>query len=169
MGHSRENRPIPFVRLDALFLLLAWFIPYFPVSGRTLNDALGMAALFVPISYSWAAGDVSLNAYIQSNLIDLELVKPGVSTLASIMSFLYVTYVSTTLCAPSHVHSHSTFQIITYTLSSSLLGLLVDTVLGKDNACSPNFRSDIKTGLMYVSGVGGSLSTSLDLTHHLAL
>lgn len=104
--HSRDYRPIPFVRLDALFLLLAWFIPYFPVSGHTLNDALSMAGLFIPISYSWAAGDVSLNAYIQSNLINLESIKPGVSTLASIMSFLYVTYVSTAFCAPGLVHSH---------------------------------------------------------------
>jgi len=76
------------------------------------------------------------------------------------MSFLYVTYVSTTLCAPSHVHSHFTFQIITYTLLSSSLGLVVDKVLGKDDACSPNFRSDTRTALIYVSGVGGSPSTS---------
>jgi hypothetical protein len=86
-------------------LLLAWFIPFFPVSGNTLNDALSMAALFMPMSYAWAAGDVSLNAFIQSNLISLESRKPGVSTLASIMSFLYVTYVSMTLCSPCHVHN----------------------------------------------------------------
>lgn len=104
--HSRDYRPMPFVRLDGLFLLLAWLIPFLPVSGNTLNDALSMAALFMPMSYAWAAGDVSLNAFIQSNLINIESKKPGVSTLASIMSFLYVTYVSTTLCAPSHVHNY---------------------------------------------------------------
>ena len=74
------------------------------------------------------------------------------------MSFLYVTYVSTAFCAASHVHS--TFQIATYTLLSSLLGLVVDTVLGKDNACSPKFRSDTRIALIYVSGVGGSPSMS---------
>lgn len=104
VDHSRDYRPIPFVRLSALLLLLAWFIPFFPVSGRTLNDALSMAAVFMPMSYAWAAGDVSLNAYIQANFTNLEPTRPGVSTLASIMSFLYVTYVSVTGPAPSHIH-----------------------------------------------------------------
>lgn len=93
-----------FVRLDGLFLLLVWLIPFFPVSGNTLNDALGMAALFLPMSLTWAAGDVSLNAFIQSDLTNRELRMPGVATIASIMSFLYVTYVSTTLNALCHVH-----------------------------------------------------------------
>jgi hypothetical protein len=60
----------------------------------------------MPMSYAWAAGDVSLNAYIQANFTNLETMKPGVSTLASIMSFLYVTYVSMAVCAPNHIHRY---------------------------------------------------------------
>ena len=52
-------------------------------------------------------------------------------------------------------------QIASYTLLSSLLGLLVDTVLGKSDACSVNFRSNTRTALIYVGGVGGSPLTSL--------
>ncbi len=53
-------------------------------------------------------------------------------------------------------------QIASYTLLSSLLGLLVDTVLGGNDACGANFRSNTRTALIYVGGVGESPSTSLD-------
>ena len=109
MDRPRDSRPIPFVRLDALLLLLSWFIPFFPVSGHTLNDALSMAALFLPMSYSWAAGDVSLNAYLQADVMNDKSKKLGVSKLASIMSFLYVAYVSMLVRAPSHVHNSTVF------------------------------------------------------------
>jgi len=122
-----------------------------------------MAALFLPMSLTWAAGDVSLNAFLQSELINIQSRRPGVSTIASIMSFLYVTYVSTTLCPPSHVHSYIAFQIASYTLLSSVLGLLVDTVLGRDDPCSVDFRSNTRTALIYVGGVGGPPSMSLGL------
>ena len=105
--HSRDSRPIPFVRLDALFLLLSWSIPFFPVSGHTLNDALRMAALFMLMSGSWAAGDVSLNASLQADFIFREDLNSR--EFASIMSFLYVAYVSMLVCAPSHIHNSTVF------------------------------------------------------------
>lgn len=64
-----------------------------------------MAATFIPISFGWAAGDVSLAAYIQASLArGGDATTAGISTLGAVMSFLYVTYVRTpVLLLYSHV------------------------------------------------------------------
>ena len=67
-----------------------------------------MAAIFLPISYGWAAGDVSLSAFVQSFLSKLESVDPEVSALGAVMSFLYVSY------------------IILYSIVSTVVGKWVD-------------------------------------------
>jgi MFS family permease len=53
-----------------------------------------MAGTFIPISFGWAAGDVSLAAYIQSSLARVESKTQGISALGAVMAFLYVTYIS---------------------------------------------------------------------------
>lgn len=75
-----------------------------------------MAATFVPISYGWAAGDVSLAAYIQASLARLESKTKDVSALAAVMSFLYSTYV------------------VLYAVLNPLLGRYIDNVFSKTHA-----------------------------------
>jgi alpha-D-ribose 1-methylphosphonate 5-phosphate C-P lyase len=43
------------------------------------------AACFLPISYGWAAGDVSLAAYIQHTLSSMDIADQGVSPLGAVM------------------------------------------------------------------------------------
>jgi hypothetical protein len=63
---------------------------------------------FLPISYGWAAGDVSLAAYIQSSLNGMDINEPGISPLGAVMSFLYSSY------------------IVLYAVLSSALGKIMD-------------------------------------------
>ncbi|KAJ3548438.1 hypothetical protein NMY22_g1271 [Coprinellus aureogranulatus] len=66
---SRVPTPLPWLRFDALALNLVWILPSF--SRKATHDvswAWKIAGCFIPISMGWAAGDVSLAAYIQSTL-----------------------------------------------------------------------------------------------------
>ncbi|KAK1621762.1 hypothetical protein BDP81DRAFT_466575 [Colletotrichum phormii] len=87
--------PIPWLRLDALMLLIVWYIPYwYPPSGQ-VGQAWIVAATFLLVSFGWAAGDVSLAAFIQASLARLEDKENRVSPLGAVMAFLYsyiVTY-----------------------------------------------------------------------------
>ena len=66
-------------------------------------------------SFGWAAGDVSLAAYIQASLSRLESDKHNVSALGAVMAFLYCTY------------------IVTYAITSPLLGKYIDSVSNANN------------------------------------
>ena len=66
------NTPMPWLRLDSLMLLIVWYIPYWRPPSGDVKQAWIVAATFLPISYGWAAGDVSLAAYIQACLARLE-------------------------------------------------------------------------------------------------
>ncbi|UJR19700.1 hypothetical protein I4U23_022834 [Adineta vaga] len=57
--------PMPWLRLDAIMLLIIWYIPYYYPPEDEVKYAWIIAATFIPISFGWAAGDVSLAAYIQ--------------------------------------------------------------------------------------------------------
>jgi len=90
-----------------------------------------MAATFVPISFGWAAGDVSLAAYIQASLArGGGATTAGISTLGAVMSFLYVTYVRPPVllssCPCSYVDDLLS-QIVTYAILSPVLGSYVDS------------------------------------------
>ena len=87
-------RPIPFIRIDALLLLIVWYLPFYHPTPNSVGEAWKIAGTFIPISFGWAAGDVSLAAYIQSSLARVESKTTGVSALGAVMSFLYVLYVS---------------------------------------------------------------------------
>lgn len=56
--------PVPWLRLDCLMLLIVSYLPYwYPAMGQ-VSQAWAVAGTFIPISFGWAAGDVSLAAYI---------------------------------------------------------------------------------------------------------
>jgi hypothetical protein len=60
---------MPWLRIDALALNLVWTLPHYAkISKKDVSWAWRVAGTFIPISYGWAAGDVSLAAYIQSAL-----------------------------------------------------------------------------------------------------
>ena len=90
--------PLPMVRWDALVLNFTWLYYNVVTPASCLCDpanAAGiMAAIMVVISAGWAAGDVSMSAFIKSNIPKIKT--PGVklaNALPSVMSFLYVSYI----------------------------------------------------------------------------
>ncbi|ORZ41416.1 hypothetical protein BCR44DRAFT_1422785 [Catenaria anguillulae PL171] len=87
--------PIPWLRLDAFTLLIAaWTLPLAnPWKDNPDAWVWFLAATFVPVSFGWAAGDVSLVAFVQSKLSKIEDEEASVSPLGSVMSFLYVLYI----------------------------------------------------------------------------
>ena len=125
--------PMPWLRLDALLLNLVWVMPFFPYVRQNVVSAWRLAAVFIPISFGWAAGDVSLAAYIQSTLARMESHDKDVSALGAVMAFLYVTY------------------IILYSVISTLLGRWVDSRLkGLKGAATVE---PAREALKYVGGV----------------
>ncbi|CCF33821.1 hypothetical protein CH063_05930 [Colletotrichum higginsianum] len=105
--------PIPWLRLDALMLLIVWYIPYwYPPSGQ-VSQAWIVAATFLPVSFGWAAGDVSLAAFIQASLARLESKEHRVSPLGAVMAFLY------------------SFYIVTYAIAGTFLGRYLDGVYNR--------------------------------------
>ncbi|KAJ3053958.1 hypothetical protein HK097_002977 [Rhizophlyctis rosea] len=88
--------PLPWLRLDAVTLSIAWI--FYGVSPQSLGTspiatAWVIAAVLIPISMGWAAGDVSLAAFIQSHVSRLKHTNPHVSSLGAVMAFLYVLYI----------------------------------------------------------------------------
>ncbi|KAF7502639.1 hypothetical protein GJ744_005414 [Endocarpon pusillum] len=87
--------PMPWLRLDALMLLIVWYLPYWTSPRNQVRQAWIVAATFIPVSFGWAAGDVSLAAYIQASLARKESERKDVSALGAVMAFLYSTYIVT--------------------------------------------------------------------------
>lgn len=113
---SRIPTPMPFLRFDALALLIVWVLPSY-ISQIVPNQSVWawkIAGMFVPVSIGWASGDVSLAAFIQASLARIESEDSEVSALGAVMSFLYSTY------------------IIVYAVAGSLLGKYVDAQYKKD-------------------------------------
>ncbi|KAH8716881.1 major facilitator superfamily domain-containing protein [Phaeosphaeriaceae sp. PMI808] len=122
------NTPMPWLRIDALALLIVWYLPFWhPVRGD-VAQAWIVAATFVPISFGWAAGDVSLAAYIQASLARIESQTQNVSALGAVMAFLYSSY------------------IVTYAIASVCLGTYIDRVSYKNN-------EQVQTAIFNVAGV----------------
>ena len=125
--------PMPWLRLDALLLNLVWVMPFFPYVRGAVSSAWKLAAVFIAVSYGWAAGDVSLAAYIQSTLARMEANDKDVSALGAVMAFLYVLY------------------IIMYSVISTFLGRWVDKQLrGLSGTRAINQARDC---LKYIGGV----------------
>lgn len=116
-----------------LLLLIVWYIPYwYPPRGK-VNEAWRVAGTFIPISFGWAAGDVSLAAYIQASLARLEAEHKNVSALGAVMAFLYSTY------------------IVIYAIASPLLGRYIDRVYAQTGGADNG--GDIHGALRNTAGV----------------
>ncbi|EAQ85512.1 hypothetical protein CHGG_09526 [Chaetomium globosum CBS 148.51] len=134
--------PMPWLRLDALMLLIVWYIPFWHPPADQVGQAWIAAATFIPISYGWASGDVSLAAYIQASLARLESQNKNVSALGAVMAFLY------------------SFYIVTYAVSGTMLGRYLDGIFNKSGGLD---GGEVRSGLMYTAGVQMSVISVLVL------
>ncbi|KAL2182221.1 hypothetical protein L209DRAFT_697329 [Thermothelomyces heterothallicus CBS 203.75] len=135
--------PMPWLRLDALMLLIVWYIPFWrPPPGR-VGQAWIAAATFAPISYGWASGDVSLAAYIQASLARIESQNKNVSALGAVMAFLY------------------SFYITTYAVAGTLLGRYLDGVYNSTGGSGGG--GEVRTGLLFTAGVQMTVISALVL------
>ncbi|KAF8316251.1 uncharacterized protein EI90DRAFT_3134536 [Cantharellus anzutake] len=125
---SNVKTPIPWLRLDALLLMIIWVVPFFKREQHGTIIAYQLGACFIPISFGWATGDVSLAAYIQSSLTHSDDEDDSqVSSLGSIMAFLYSAY------------------IIIYAVISKVLGDYVDRVIVR--------KGSVYDALIHVGGI----------------
>jgi hypothetical protein len=125
--------PIPWLRLDAIMLFVVWYFPYwYPPSGD-VKYAWQAAATLIPVSMGWAAGDVSLAAYIQAALGRRESESPRVSALGAVMAFLYC------------------FYVVTYAIAGTFLGRYLDAIY--DETGGSKNGGSIRSGLVYTAGV----------------
>jgi hypothetical protein len=124
--------PMPWLRLDAIMLLIVWYIPFWYPPADQVGQAWIVAATFAPISFGWASGDVSLAAYIQASLARIESQNKNVSALGAVMAFLY------------------SFYIVTYAVAGTLLGRYLDSVYNKSGGLD---GGEVRTGLVYTAGV----------------
>ncbi|KFZ04212.1 hypothetical protein V502_10320 [Pseudogymnoascus sp. VKM F-4520 (FW-2644)] len=120
--------PIPWLRLDACGLLIVWYLAFWHPTPGHVSQAWMVAATFIPISFGWAAGDISLSAYLQAMLHRQEHERKDVSALVTVMAFLYSTY------------------IVTYSICSPLLGTYIDRVSAANGG-------NVHEAIMYVGGV----------------
>jgi MFS family permease len=129
--------PMPFLRFDALALLILWVVPCYSkqVVPNNVAYAWKLAGIFIPVSMGWAAGDVSLAAFIQASLARMESEDPQVSALGSVMAFLYSSY------------------IIIYAILGTVLGAVIDDIYKKTGG--------VYWALVYVGGVHVSTSSYL--------
>ncbi|KAJ8091066.1 hypothetical protein PM082_024677 [Marasmius tenuissimus] len=125
--------PLPWLRLDAIALNIVWVLPFIHVVRGDVAYAWMVGAIFLPISFGWAAGDVSLAAYIQSTLSKIESRDADVSALGSVMAFLYVLY------------------IVTYAVLSTVLGQWVDKRIG--DATGEAAAASAREALKFIGGV----------------
>ncbi|ODH52459.1 hypothetical protein GX48_01239 [Paracoccidioides brasiliensis] len=125
--------PIPWIRLDSVMLLVVWYLPFwYPPQGQVAY-AWMVAATFLPISFGWAAGDVSLAAYIQATLARVESKTKNVSALGAVMAFLYSTY------------------IVIYAITSPMLGRYIDIVFNESGGAEHD--GDIHPAIMNIGAI----------------
>lgn len=134
--------PIPFLRFDSLTLLVIWALPAYSDKIQPHNAAYAwcIAAILIPISTGWAAGDISILAFIQASLARMESADPQVSALGSVIAFLYSAY------------------IIIYAILGSVLGTYIDEVFAKDGNI---YRVLVNLGGVQVSPVTSLYSSPL--------
>jgi len=122
------HTPMPWLRIDALALLIVWYLPSWHPPKNEVGQAWMVAATFLPMSFGWAAGDVSLAAYIQASLARIESQTQNVSALGAVMAFLYSSY------------------IVMYAIASVSLGTYIDRV-------SDSNHGQIQPAIRNVAGV----------------
>ncbi|KAH7356981.1 hypothetical protein BKA65DRAFT_580217 [Rhexocercosporidium sp. MPI-PUGE-AT-0058] len=125
------HTPLPWIRLDSLILSIVWFLAFWKPAYKKMSQAWVVAGAFAPLAFGWAAGDVSLVAYIQSQLQGEEERSggeyDGISPLSAVMSCLYSTY------------------IVLYAIMSPSLGNYIDGAFKE--------KSDVHEAMNYVAGV----------------
>ncbi|OBT40397.1 hypothetical protein VE00_10080 [Pseudogymnoascus sp. WSF 3629] len=121
------NTPIPWLRFNGCGLLIIWYLAFWHPSVNNIKQAFVVAATMMPMSLGWAAGDVSLSAYIQAVLHRQEHERKDVSALVAVIAFLYSTY------------------IITYSIASPVLGSYVDRVSAANHG-------DVHCAVFHVGG-----------------
>ncbi|CCA73644.1 hypothetical protein PIIN_07597 [Serendipita indica DSM 11827] len=133
---SYIQTPLPFLRFDALALAILWVLPSYSrqIQPHQVVYAWRIAAMFIPVSMGWAAGDVSLAAFIQSSLQRLESTDSQVSALGSVMAFLYSSY------------------IIMYAILGSMLGTYIDKVYKEDGNI---YRALVNVGGVHFTVLAG--------------
>ncbi|CAF1128878.1 unnamed protein product [Rotaria sordida] len=119
--------PILPVRFDALMLLIIWYLPFYYPPVDQIKYAWIIAASLIPIGFTSAIGNISLDAYIQSSLTRLESKHKYISPLGAVVSFLYSTY------------------IVIYSIANPLLGKHIDYVYNK--------TGNIHSALIYVAAL----------------
>lgn len=130
--------PLPWLRLDALMLNLVWVYPvYSKLATRDVKWAWYLALTDIPISFGWAAGDVSLAAYIQSSLSDKDFGHKGISALGAVMAFLYSSY------------------IVIYAILNPVLGKIFDRDFAK--------TGNIHSALIHTGGIQFSVCSGIIL------
>jgi hypothetical protein len=101
------------------------------------------------LAYGWAAGDVSLAAYIQGTLTRMESTDKDVSALGAVMAFLYVTYIVVYVSLLLPIDGVSWAKELTLpfikAVLSTVLGNWVDTYLDKGHSA--------REALKFVGGV----------------
>ncbi|PNS14411.1 hypothetical protein CAC42_3697 [Sphaceloma murrayae] len=134
--------PMPWLRLDAMTLLIVWYLPFWfptPIGSNptrfSVNEAWKVAATFIPVSFGWAAGDVSLAAYIQASLARVEDKNKDVSALGAVMAFLYSTY------------------IVLYAIFNPVLGAYIDRVDQADRRARGVSQGDVRPAVYNIAGV----------------
>ncbi|KAJ3147432.1 hypothetical protein HDU86_007982 [Geranomyces michiganensis] len=133
--------PLPWLRLDAVTLSIGWvFYKRTPESfnASPLATAWIMAAILVPVSFGWAAGDVSLSAFVQSHVSRLKR-KSSVSPLGSVMAFLYCTY------------------IVIYAIANPVIGRWLDNMVKEETALAGGDAKigELKAAEPYFKIIGG--------------
>ncbi|CZS98470.1 uncharacterized protein RCO7_04166 [Rhynchosporium graminicola] len=125
------HTPLPWIRVDSIMLPVVWFLVSWYPSYRNMSQAWVIAGAFAPLSFGWAAGDVSLVAYIQSQLQAKEersgASYDDISPLSAVMSCLYSIY------------------IVLYAILSPLLGTYIDDVYTRKN--------DVHEAIKYIGGI----------------
>ncbi|KAK4233533.1 major facilitator superfamily domain-containing protein [Achaetomium macrosporum] len=132
--------PMPWLRLDALMLLIVWYVPFWRPPAGDVGQAWIVAATLCPVAYGWASGDVSLAAYIQASLARIESQNKNVSALGAVMAFLY------------------SFYIVTYAVAGTLLGRYLDGVYNRSGGTD---GGEVRSGLLFTAGVQMTVISAL--------
>lgn len=93
MFANKVKTPLPWLRSDAFTLLIVWILAYAKPFENLTAWIWTLFPIMSCISFGWAAGDVSLAAYVQGRLSHLEKKEKKTSPLGAVMSFLYVSYI----------------------------------------------------------------------------
>ncbi len=130
---KKIRSPLFWLRLDAILLLIAWYIPFYKPSSISVKTAWIIALSFIPSGFGSGCADVTLNAYIQSSLSKSESKNKDISSLGSVVAFLYSSY------------------IIIYAILNPLLGKYIDSTYDKDQTIRPAFIYTVGVQITIIS------------------